>query len=139
MILFKGYTHDCILAPFDRFSFPMFKQNPPDLVPNRIRPIRKLCPCCILGPGRKERGGRGADHFFFSCAEKQSKYIPKNMAREFFGSRARRKKFPGVNVFVLVRFFRFFGTMFLLIPAPLLCSLVSPFGPFADDYYPLHE
>lgn|GEM_PF-5749880 len=50
MILFKGYIRDCILAPFDRFSSHMVKQNRPDLVPDRIRPIRKLCaPCCIMG------------------------------------------------------------------------------------------
>lgn len=140
MILFKGYIHDCILAPFDRFSSHMVKQNRPDLVPDRIRPTRKLCaPCCIMGGNEKERGGRGADHFSFSCAEKQSKYIPKNMAREFFGTRAKRKRFPSVKVFVLVRFFRFFGTMFLLIPAPHFTGLVSLFGLFSDDYCHLHE
>ncbi|KXC09318.1 hypothetical protein JFY68_06765 [Porphyromonas gingivalis] len=77
--------------------------------------------------------------FPFSCAEKQSKYIPKNMAREFFGTRAKRKRFPNVKVFVLVRFFRFFGTMFLLIPAPHFTGLVSPLGLFSDDYCHLHE
>ncbi|EOA11434.1 hypothetical protein [Porphyromonas gingivalis] len=92
-----------------------------------------------MGGNEKERGGRGADHFSFSCAEKQSKYIPKNMAREFFGTRAKRKRFPNVKVFVLVRFFRFFGTMFLLIPAPHFTGLVSPFGLFSDDYCHLHE
>ena len=136
MILFKGYIHDCILAPFDRFSSHMVKQNRPDLVPDRIRPIRKLCaPCCILGGTKKSE----ADHFSFSCAEKQSKHIPKNMVREFFGTRAKRKKFPSVKVFVLVRFFRFFGTMFLLIPAPHFTGLVSLFGLFSDDYCHLHE
>ncbi|ERJ71255.1 hypothetical protein HMPREF1554_00265 [Porphyromonas gingivalis F0569] len=34
----------------------MVKQNRPDLVPDRIRPIRKLCaPCCIMGGNEKER------------------------------------------------------------------------------------
>ena len=139
MILFKGYTHDCILAPFDRFLSPLIKQNRPDLVPNRIRPIRKLRPCCILGEDEKERGVKGADHFSFSCAEKQSKYIPKSMAREFFWTRAKRKKFPSVNVFVLVRFFRFFGTMFFLISALLLNSLVYPSAFFRTIIIPLHE
>ncbi|PDP63337.1 hypothetical protein DOE52_02965 [Porphyromonas gingivalis] len=72
MILFKGYIHDCILAPFDRFSSHMVKQNRPDLVPDRIRPIRKLCSLLYLGGNEKERRGRGKLTIFSFHAPKNN-------------------------------------------------------------------